>query len=84
MSDWDDNHEWTRETEARSRPAEEAHPRHMVEALVKRRPGRPSGSLKQRATLRLDREAIDRLRAGGPGWQTRINEAVRQAAGLKE
>ncbi len=84
MSDWNDNPEWTRETEARSRSAEEVHPPHVVEALVKRRPGRPSGSLKQRVTLRLDRDAIDRLRAGGPGWQTRINDAVRKAAGLAE
>ena len=50
-----------------------------------RRPGRPIGSTtsnKERVTIRLDSDALDRLRAGGPGWQTRINEAVRKAAGL--
>lgn len=46
------------------------------------RGGRPRGSGKQQVTLRLDRDALDRLRAEGPGWQTRINAAVRKAAGL--
>jgi uncharacterized protein (DUF4415 family) len=44
--------------------------------------GRPPGSDKEQVTLRLDKAALDRFRAGGPGWQTRINEAVRRAAGL--
>ncbi len=33
-------------------------------------------------TIRLDRDAVDRFRAAGPGWQSRINAAVRKAAGL--
>jgi uncharacterized protein (DUF4415 family) len=33
-------------------------------------------------SLRLDREALERFKAGGPGWQSRINETVRKAAGL--
>ena len=44
--------------------------------------GRPPGSTKELVTLRLDIAALDHFRAGGPGWQTRINEAVRKAAGL--
>lgn len=47
--------------------------------------GRPPGTFtsnKTQVTLRLDRDALDRLRADGPGWQTRINDAVRKAAGL--
>ena len=59
----------------------------IEQALAERRArrGRPVGSVtsnKTRVTLRLDRDALDRLRATGPGWQTRINEAVRRAAGL--
>ena len=38
MSDWNDNPEWTRETEARTRPAKEVHPPHVVDALVKHWP----------------------------------------------
>lgn len=56
----------------------------LVERAERRR-GRPIGSLtsnKVQVSLRLDKDALDRLRAGGPGWQTRINEAVRKAAGL--
>lgn len=46
------------------------------------RGGRPRGSNKVPVTLRLDRDAVDRFKAAGPGWQSRINEAVRKAAGL--
>ena len=28
---------------------------------------------KERVTLRLDRDIVESYRAGGPGWQTRIN-----------
>jgi uncharacterized protein (DUF4415 family) len=29
---------------------------------------------KERITLRLDRDIVESYRAGGPGWQTRIND----------
>jgi len=32
-------------------------------------------------TLRIDREVLDWFQEGGPGWQNRINEALRKAAG---
>lgn len=46
--------------------------------------GRPpvGEQAKTQVTLRLDPEVIARFKAGGPGWQTRINAALRQAAGL--
>jgi uncharacterized protein (DUF4415 family) len=34
-------------------------------------------------TLRLDKDVIAALRAGGEGWQTRINELLRAAVGLR-
>ena len=46
------------------------------------RRGRPPGSSKRLVSLRLDREVLDAFRAGGPGWQSRINQALRKAAGL--
>jgi len=46
------------------------------------RPGRPKGSAKRPVSLRLDQDVIDRFRADGPGWQSRMNEALRKAAGL--
>lgn len=35
-----------------------------------------------KVTLELDVEVIDRFREGGPGWQGRMNEALRKAVGL--
>jgi uncharacterized protein (DUF4415 family) len=46
------------------------------------RRGRPPGSAKRLVSLRLDKEIIEHFRAGGPGWQSRLNEALRKAAGL--
>lgn len=34
---------------------------------------------KQQVTLRLDRDVVERFRATGAGWQSRINEALRKA-----
>lgn len=79
--DFDENPEWTAETERRSRPASEVHPPHVVAALVRNRGGRPRGSTKEQVSLRIDRDILARFRAGGPGWQSRINEALRKAAG---
>ena len=44
--------------------------------------GRPkSTSPKRQVTLRLDGEILDHFRAGGPGWQGRINETLRKSVG---
>ncbi len=40
--------------------------------------GRPQGSgNKEQVTLRLDVEILEQFRATGNGWQTRINDALR-------
>jgi uncharacterized protein (DUF4415 family) len=46
------------------------------------RRGRPAGSAKRLVSLRLDQAVIDHFRAAGPGWQSRLNAALRKAAGL--
>jgi len=47
------------------------------------RPGRPKGSgTKQPVSLRLDKDVLAHFRATGPGWQSRMNDALRKAAGL--
>jgi len=49
----------------------------MAEASVKR--GRPVGSgTKQQVAIRFDRDVLAALRATGPGWQTRVNDAMRE------
>jgi uncharacterized protein (DUF4415 family) len=36
---------------------------------------------KELVSLRIDRDVLDHFQADGPGWQERINAALRQAAG---
>ena len=48
----------------------------QVKPLVRR--GRPPGSgSKTQVTLRLDVEVIQKFKASGDGWQTRINDALK-------
>ncbi|MBV8924401.1 MAG: BrnA antitoxin family protein [Bradyrhizobium sp.] len=37
--------------------------------------------IKEQVTLRIDQDVLEYFRGGGPGWQDRINEALRKAAG---
>ena len=48
-------------------------------ADIKRR-GRPVGSTKSPATLRIDTEALNRWRSSGKGWQTRAAQVLAQHA----
>jgi uncharacterized protein (DUF4415 family) len=49
-------------------------------AGVVRRTGRPlKPDRKISVTLRLDREVVERFKATGAGWRTRINEALKRA-----
>jgi uncharacterized protein (DUF4415 family) len=36
---------------------------------------------KEMVSLRIDRDVLDFFQAGGPGWQERVNAALRRAAG---
>ncbi len=36
---------------------------------------------KETVTLRIDRDVLDFFQEDGPGWQERINDALRKAAG---
>lgn len=55
---------------------------HVAEA-IRRTAGRPRlENPKQSIKLRLDAEVVERFRASGPGWQTRINEALRRALNI--
>jgi uncharacterized protein (DUF4415 family) len=37
---------------------------------------------KELVSLRIDRDILDHFQEAGPGWQDRINEALRKAAGM--
>lgn len=77
----DDNPEWTAADFARAKPASEL-PAHILAAFpkTKNRGGRPRGSNKEQVALRIDKDVLEKFRATGPGWQTRINEALRRAS----
>jgi uncharacterized protein (DUF4415 family) len=38
-------------------------------------------SVKEMVSLRIDQDVLEHFQEGGPGWQDRINEALRKAAG---
>jgi uncharacterized protein (DUF4415 family) len=37
--------------------------------------------VREQVSLRIDQDVLDHFREGGPGWQERINDALRKAAG---
>lgn len=50
-----------------------------VEGPPKTLPSLPGA--KEMVSLRIDRDVLDFFQADGPGWQDRINAALRKAAG---
>ncbi|WP_082910670.1 BrnA antitoxin family protein [Magnetospirillum moscoviense] len=51
------------------------------DTLIRR--GRPPKEApKKPVSIRLDPDLLEYFRASGPGWQTRVNDLLRQAAGL--
>lgn len=75
----DDNPEWTEADFARALRGDDIPPE--IRAAFPKTRGRPAGSAKQLVSLRIDRDVLDSFRASGPGWQSRINEALRKAVG---
>jgi uncharacterized protein (DUF4415 family) len=45
--------------------------------------GRQKAPTKQLVSLRIDRDVLAYFRKTGPGWQARINAALRKVAGLR-
>jgi uncharacterized protein (DUF4415 family) len=50
------------------------------EPIAAARPALPG--TKEMVSLRIDRDVLDFFQEDGPGWQDRINAALRKAAGL--
>lgn len=53
-----------------------------VEAAPPSKP-RPLPAAKELVPLRIDRDVLEHFQAEGPGWQERINDALRRATGLE-
>jgi uncharacterized protein (DUF4415 family) len=63
-------------------PMAEVLPPECVKIISNRKRGErgpQKAPTKQQVTLRLDRDVVERFRATGEGWQSRINEALRRA-----
>lgn len=56
---------------------------HTPAQIATRKRGRPVGSVKAApkvpTTLRLDPDVINAFKASGSGWQTRVNQVLREA-----
>lgn len=75
-----ENPEWTKEEFRRARPAFEVLPPDLVETIKKRHQGQrgpQKAPVKAKVTLRLDSRVVEHFKAAGRGWQTRINEALK-------
>jgi uncharacterized protein (DUF4415 family) len=69
------------------RPAD---PRHAADAAFKAATTKPPEGLpkspslpgaKELVSLRIDKDVLEHFQEGGPGWQERINAALRKLAG---
>jgi uncharacterized protein (DUF4415 family) len=73
-----------------NRPRRPNDPREAAEAAFKAATTKPAELpkakpsiplAKEQVMLRIDRDVLDHFQADGPGWQDRINAALRKAAG---
>ncbi len=74
---------WVDPDDAPEQTAEHFATAHLYrgERLIRRGVGRPpSDNPKRLVSLRISQDVLERLRALGPGWQTRAAEALRELA----
>lgn len=51
---------------------------HTAREQYRRKAGRPVGSgTKESTTIRFDHDVLAAFKSSGPGWQTRMNDALR-------
>jgi len=83
--DEDDAPELTPEFAAKLRPIAEIPELANFTEFIRKggRPRLPDEIRKRRVTIMLDPAVIAHFKAAGPGWQTRVNAALRKAAGLE-
>ena len=77
MIEVSDSPEITAEEMAKARPFSEVFPE-LAES-AKRVRGKQKAPTKQLVSLRLDREVIDAFKSKGAGWQSLINETLKNA-----
>ncbi|MBF0168856.1 MAG: BrnA antitoxin family protein [Alphaproteobacteria bacterium] len=75
----DDIPEWTPADFKRARPAAKVVPEIVAE--YRRGRGPQKTPTKKLVSLRLSQEVLDHFKATGPGWQTRIDKALKKVVG---
>lgn len=68
----EDSPEWTDEDFARARPLREALP-----GLMRKVRGKQKAPTKELISIRLSQDVLGRFRASGPGWQSKVDDALR-------
>lgn len=58
-------------------------PMTFAEAMQRQRGRPPVEAPRRQISIRLDPDLIDHYKATGKGWQTRLNDDLRKAAGLR-
>jgi uncharacterized protein (DUF4415 family) len=79
--DWDavDSPELTEEQLAQARPFAEVFPE-LAKKMRRNIGGRPKlENPKKAISIRLDADVIEKFKRTGPGWQARMNDALRRA-----
>ena len=76
-----ENPEWTDADFAAAHPPSELPP-HIRQAFPRTR-GPQKTPTKVPVSIRLSPEVIRHFKAGGPGWQRRIDEALKKLAGVE-
>lgn len=72
----------TDEELAKFRPFREVHPE-LYESIQRNKGGRPKlDNPKKLVSIRLDADLVERLKADGARWQTRVNDMLRKAVGI--
>lgn len=75
-----ENPEWNKADFARARPAAELPD--SLQAFFPKTRGKQKAPRKVPVSIRLTPDVVDYFKAGGPGWQARIDEVLKKAAGL--
>jgi uncharacterized protein (DUF4415 family) len=70
-----DNPEWTEDDFAKAVPFDQAFPE--IAKTIRRR-GAQKEPRKVSTTIRLSPEVVEHFRADGPGWQGRIDDALKE------
>lgn len=81
MREVSDSPEWTAATFKKAKLFSEAFP--DLAASIRKGRGPNKNPTKKLVSLRLSPDVLEHFKSKGPGWQGKIDEALRKAAGVK-